>query len=209
MAEIFIFVVMTAVIYAFVVWRKKQAQLAYIENYQFHPAIAGKVKSKYPHLTDAQVALVFSGLREYFYACNKANRKIVSMPSQVVDVAWHEFILFTRAYQQFCTKSLGRFLHHTPTEAMRSPTLAQEGIKRAWRIACAKHKIDPKKPTRLPLLFALDSQLNIDDGFSYALDCQSLSGNSKPGDYCAGHIGCASGCSGCGGDSGCGGCGGD
>ncbi len=51
------------------------------------------------------------------------------MPSQVVDDAWHEFILFTRAYQQYCNKALGRYLHHTPAEAMDSPTIAQEGNK--------------------------------------------------------------------------------
>jgi hypothetical protein len=79
------------------------------------------------------------------------------MPSQVVDDAWHEFILFTRQYQQFCERGLGRFLHHTPAEAMRSPTDAQDGIKRAWRLACQRDGIDPKAPQSLPLLFALDA----------------------------------------------------
>jgi hypothetical protein len=77
------------------------------------------------------------------------------MPSQVVDDAWHEFILFTRQYQQFCERGLGRFLHHTPAEAMRSPTDAQDGIKRAWRLACRRDGIDPKAPQSLPLLLRL------------------------------------------------------
>ena len=180
-------------IYAYHEDKKKEqflhrAQLSYIENYQFNSAIGKKVKNKYPHLTNAQVELVLDGLRDYFYICNKAKRKMVSMPSQVVDVAWHEFILFTRSYQVFCEQAFGYFLHHTPTEAMRTPTLAKDGIKRTWRIACAKSKINPSTPTRLPLLFAIDSMLSIEDGFKYSLNC-------KDGDkYCAGHIGCASGC---------------
>ncbi len=35
-------------------------------------------------------------------------------PSQRVDLAWHEFLLFTRLYLEFCTVHFGRFLHHDP-----------------------------------------------------------------------------------------------
>ena len=85
-------------------------------------------------------------------------------------------------------------------------------------------------PTRLPLLFALDTELAIADGFRYTLNCaQRQDGGAAV--YCASHIGCSSGCAsdsgstfgsdgqdsrhGCGGDSGgdggsgCGGGGGD
>jgi len=36
-------------------------------------------------------------------------------PSYVVDLAWHEFILFTRYYQQYCNENFNRFIHHTPS----------------------------------------------------------------------------------------------
>ncbi|MFT5323158.1 MAG: hypothetical protein ACI8P0_001004 [Planctomycetaceae bacterium] len=35
-------------------------------------------------------------------------------PSHRVDLAWHEFILCTVAYERFCTTNFGRFIHHTP-----------------------------------------------------------------------------------------------
>ncbi|WP_461482930.1 glycine-rich domain-containing protein [Porticoccus sp.] len=130
-----IFLLILTLIAYFFYWNKKKAQLAFIENYRFSSSIGKKVQKKYPLLTQDQIDLVIKGLRDYFYICNKAKRRMVAMPSQVVDVAWHEFILFTRPYQAFCKKALGRFLHHTPTEAMRTPTLAQDGIKRAWRLA--------------------------------------------------------------------------
>ena len=38
-------------------------------------------------------------------------------PSKKVDKAWHEFLLFTRDYQQFCEKRYGRFIHHNPYDA--------------------------------------------------------------------------------------------
>lgn len=189
---------------------QKRKRERIINNYLFPDSIGDKIRHRYPHLTDADLKRVNQGLREYFHLCNLAGKRMVAMPSQVVDVAWHEFILFTRLYQKFCAEALGRFLHHTPAEAMRHPQLAQDGIKRAWRLSCHRAQIDPKTPTCLPLLFALDADLAIPNGFTYALDC------TKPGadGYCAGHIDCGGGCAGdsggCGGDGGCGGgCGGD
>jgi hypothetical protein len=61
-------------------------------------------------------------------------------------------------------------------------------------LACALEQINPKKPARLPLLFAIDALLNINNGFIYQLDCK----NKGAGAYCASDIGCASGCGGSG-----------
>lgn len=36
-------------------------------------------------------------------------------PSHVVDLIWHEFILFTRYYNDFCFHNYSRFIHHTPS----------------------------------------------------------------------------------------------
>lgn len=35
-------------------------------------------------------------------------------PSLKVDYAWHEFILFTRCYHDFCNQHFGRYIHHHP-----------------------------------------------------------------------------------------------
>ncbi|MBM96539.1 MAG: hypothetical protein CMI09_11930 [Oceanospirillaceae bacterium] len=175
---------------------KKRNQLDFIQEYRFNSAIGRKVQQRYPHLNEQQISLVLTALKDYFLLCHQAKRRTVSMPSQVVDAAWHEFILFTRHYQSFSQKALGRFLHHTPTEAMSTPTQAQDGIKRAWRLACAKEKINPQHPTRLPLLFSIDADLGIKDGFRYSLNCKDKTSPAYGDGYCASHIGCASGCSG-------------
>lgn len=200
----------------FAIRANKVRQLKYIEQYQFHKGIRYKLAQKHPQLTEQQLDMVFQGLKDYFRMCHRARNRMVSMPSQVIDDAWHEFILSTRIYEKFCTKAMGRFLHHTPAEAMSTATLAKDGIKRAWRLACAGEQINPKQPVRLPLIFAMDGLLNITNGFSYQLDCKK----NSSGGYCASHIGCSSGCIGssdsssdsasCSGDSsGCsGGCGG-
>jgi hypothetical protein len=194
--------------------RSRRARDTFIDDYEFPRGIRERVRKRYPHLSDGELDLVFEALREYFHLCRKAGRRLLAMPSQVVDVAWHEFILFTRNYDAFCRKGLGRFLHHTPTEAMHAPTLAGEGIKRTWRLACRRAGIDPLAATALPLLFAIDGRLRIADGFNYALNCVHLAATGGSTTYCASHIGCGGGCgsgcsgSGCGGDSGGGGDGG-
>lgn len=180
-------------------YRVNQRETA-IDNFQFPDAIAQKVIDTYPQLSQDDAEQVIRGLREYFHICNMAGRQPVSMPSQVVDVAWHEFILFTRQYEVFCKKAFGRFLHHTPAEAMGSQKVAHNGIRVAWRISCFREQIVPNLPNRLPLLFALDRKLNIPDGFKYSVKCIP----SKEQYYCASDIlgpartgrGGSSGCSG-------------
>lgn len=179
-----------------VLWRRARRKHGeqFIDSYPYQQFLDKRLAQKRPELTPAQRELVFDGLKDYFHLCNIAGRQMVAMPSQVVDDAWHEFILFTRQYQSYCQQALGRFLHHTPAEAMASPTIAQDGIKRAWRLACHRETIDPKAPSRLPLLFAIDGLLGISNGFKYQLDCMAA-GKADSG-YCASHIGCSSGCSG-------------
>jgi hypothetical protein len=132
---------------------QNQHQENFITTYEFPPALLKKVHRAYPHIPSIDSPLILAGLREFFLICHAAKMNTVSMPSQVVDVAWHEFILSTRAYEEFCQKAFGRFLHHMPAEAMQGKEYASEGIKRTWALACKQEGIDPKTPTRLPLLF--------------------------------------------------------
>jgi hypothetical protein len=188
--------------------RRQLARERFIDAYRFPPGVLQRVRKRYPHLTDEQLDLVVRALRDYFQLCRTAQRRLLAMPSQVVDAAWHEFILFTRNYDAFCRRALGRFLHHTPTEAMPDRTVATDGIKRTWRLACLRDGIDPKAAAAVPLLFAIDGQLGIADGFHYVLDCTRMGAPAGANHYCASHIGCGGGCTGGDGDGGGGGDGG-
>ena len=194
--NIIILILLIVIIY-FWKKKKKREQLLFIENYKFSSSLLKRVQKQHNYLTNDDIELVVDAMRDYFYICSQANGKIVSMPSEIVDVFWHEFILFTREYDKFCKKSFGKFLHHTPTEAMKSKTSAQKGIKRAWRLACAKDKINPKNPIKLPWLFNIDKALDIKGGFKYELNCKNRYSNANNiGVYCATEINCASGCAG-------------
>jgi len=130
-------------------------------------------RKRRPELTPEDCELVGRGLRQFFLAYLKSGRRFVSMPSQVVDELWHEFILYTKHYQVFCSKAFGRFLHHTPAAVLGSERPSNAGLRRCWWFACREEGIDPRAATCLPLLFALDATLNIPDGFHYAADCES------------------------------------
>ncbi len=36
------------------------------------------------------------------------------VPSEAIDQYWHNFILFTAEYHDFCIKTAGKFIHHYP-----------------------------------------------------------------------------------------------
>lgn len=195
--------------------KKRRAER--LREFAFPLGLARKVRQTYPHLDERQVAMVMAGLRDYFGIAQSAGRQMVAMPSQAVDVAWHEFILFTRGYQSFCNSVMGRFLHHTPAEHMASGEVARQGLRRTWRHACRNEGIDPKNPDRLPRLFAIDALVAIPDGFRYDLDCARKDGTAgAAGSFCASDFGCGgsggdgdSADGGDGGGDGGGGCGGD
>jgi len=190
-----VIIIFAFLIFAYLIFRKVvlARQTSFIDNYEFPEGIINRINEVYPHLNSSELQQVMRGLKDYFYLIHISNKESVAMPSQVVDVAWHEFILFTREYANFCSKAFGRFIHHTPAEAMKSEIEAQIGIKRAWELSCRREQINHFSPKRLSLIFALDSRLKIQDGFNYALNC--MASLSEPTDntehnksYCAGHI---------------------
>jgi hypothetical protein len=130
--------------------------------------------------------LIARGLRKFFLAHLASGRRFVSMPSQAADDLWHEFILFTRNYEIFCKNAFGRFLHHTPAVALGTHLQNNAGLRRTWWHCCKEENINPRNPTRLPLLFALDAKLGIAGGFRYAANCEALRRSGDGAVYCGG-----------------------
>lgn len=160
----------------------------FISAYQFPAALNDKLIEKYPHLSAANADEIIEGLRSYFHICNMAQEQgeNLAMPSQAVDSAWHEFILHTKLYDQFCGQAFGQFLHHNPAQGMTSQTQAQLAMKMTFNQACILFNLSTKSPHKLPPLFALDARLNIPQGFNYSLRCL----HENDGSFCLSNIGC-------------------
>jgi hypothetical protein len=168
--------------------------------------LVDKLMATYPRLKQGDAELVLRGLRQFFLAHLRSGRQFVGMPSKVVDTAWHEFILHTRAYQDWCDSAFGALLHHTPAEVLGGSNAKRNaGLRRTWYWTCKEESIDPRNPTRLPLLFALDKKFDISGGFRYEANCDSLNRGAGSNSYCGSDF--SDGGSGAAGDSdGFGGC---
>lgn len=172
-----------------VVWRKwREAKRAdFIRSWQPPRGLLARLRKKRPELSDRDARLVTQALRQFFLAHLKSGRQFVSMPSQVVDDLWHELILYTRNYELFCRRAFGRFLHHTPAVVLSADKQNNSGLRRVWYYTCKEDNINPRQPSRLPLLFAIDAKLGIADGFVYSPDCRALRASSDSGTvHCGG-----------------------
>lgn len=158
----------------------------FIRTFRWPPGLLKRLEKHHGGFERKDSALVSRGLRQFFLAYLMSGKRYVSMPSQVADDLWHEFILYTREYDAFCRRAFGEFLHHTPAVVLSEHRKSNEGLRRVWWYCCKYENIDPVKPTRLPLLFALDSKFNIPNGFVYHPDCEQLRKNGSGAGYCGG-----------------------
>jgi hypothetical protein len=85
------------------------------------------VSEKAPDFFDADIAKKISAMVNCTYeqgvdllrdASNflwlASHSENVSVPSPIVDEAWHVFVLFTKEYIQFCNTYCGGYVHHAP-----------------------------------------------------------------------------------------------
>ena len=89
----------------------------------------------------------------------------------------------------WCDAAFGKLLHHTPAEVLGRDPRRNDGLRRTWYWACKEESIDPRQPSRLPLLFALDKKFDIAGGFAYVPDCRDIDRQSGSDVYCGSSFG--------------------
>jgi hypothetical protein len=90
----------------------RTSRLEDVLNYNC-PEVVARLQQKLD-LSDEAASQLFIDTRKFLYLCGTYNGRWV--PSRDIDAGWHEFILFTREYNDFCFKHFGRFIHHSPTK---------------------------------------------------------------------------------------------
>lgn len=60
---------------------------------------------------DAQI--LFDDLKRYLSLGHYTSEPLP--PPRMIDKGWHEFILLTKDYEDFCLKYRGQFIHHQPS----------------------------------------------------------------------------------------------
>lgn len=65
--------------------------------------------------TRAQAEKLFTEVKKYLVLCELSHDRVIGMYSEMVDAAWHTFILFTDQYADYGRRFFGRYLSHAPT----------------------------------------------------------------------------------------------
>ncbi|MEN9983414.1 MAG: hypothetical protein RI918_1383, partial [Pseudomonadota bacterium] len=156
-------------------WGKQKMAL---KDWQFNEAYTREVLLKYPHLSEADATEAFEQLRLYFGICGRNEKKLVAMPSKLVDTCWHVFICDTRNYARFCEAVFGRFLHHEPPNGIELQKMPADALNQLQMLAnarayqgallCGTKQVNVG--LTVPLLFSIDERLRIDDGFCYSTE---------------------------------------
>ncbi len=77
--------------------------------------------------TAEEAASLFRELKRYLFL-SSLHRRALPMTSSLVDAAWHQFVLYSAEYMEFCERCCGRYLHHVPraagANASRAPVVS-------------------------------------------------------------------------------------
>ncbi|MDQ0061957.1 hypothetical protein [Paenibacillus harenae] len=92
----------------------------------FEARVKDRVLKEQPRLTDNEWKWTWFELKRYFLMC--AIMRSVPMYSRSADAIWHEMLMFTREYEQFCSGFSGEMIHHAPHAA----GVQSEPGERAW-----------------------------------------------------------------------------
>ncbi len=74
--------------------------------------------------SDQEAEQLFEEMKQYLSFC--AESQVRTSPTKKIDIAWHEFILFTKDYAKFCRSHFGHFIHHVPTPRLSGSEKAED-----------------------------------------------------------------------------------
>jgi hypothetical protein len=76
-----------------------------------NPTIERRI-AKHLKVTEEQAGQLFLDVQKFLWMAAQSSQPCI--PTPLIDDAWHEFMLYTREYEQFCKTYCGGFMHHEP-----------------------------------------------------------------------------------------------
>lgn len=73
-----------------------------------------------------EARLLFQEVKKYLVLAEMGADHSVPMFSVRIDEVWHQFVLFTAQYSEFCARFAGHYLHHAPEETPRDEIVPRE-----------------------------------------------------------------------------------
>jgi hypothetical protein len=71
-------------------------------------------------LNSEEAEQLFSDVKLFLYASSVSHERMV--PTVAIDKGWHEFLMYTREYAEYCRSRLGKFVHHVPKSYLSKTT---------------------------------------------------------------------------------------
>lgn len=149
----------------------KTRRLAVVDAYNFPSSVRQRFAAEHRDLSAVQITLVEAATRQWFRLGVRRPKATLSMPSVVVDDLWHELVLHTRDYAQFCEAAFGRFLHHMPESAMDPAAAAANRSSQLAATLRLAQQDEGCRADALPLLFRVDQELDVAQRRRYLADC--------------------------------------
>lgn len=76
-----------------------------------HPGLILRLQDKMK-LSREEAEELFADMKRFLFLAATVSEPLA--PTERIDEAWHNFILFTKDYQWFCREHFGTFIHHIP-----------------------------------------------------------------------------------------------
>lgn len=165
-------ITMSTIAYLLYQEHKFDSGMTYLKNYKI-PVVVKNKFMKENKIEEKDYVLVEKALKQFFamffLASHKKHTKNDNflMTSKVVDELWHEFVLDTRSYHDFCNKTFGKYLHHAPA-GTSSSSKEKEALKHTYKTSKVLKEYDLNFMSgSLPLIFMVDSLVGFPDGLTY------------------------------------------
>ncbi|GAA0681992.1 hypothetical protein GCM10010193_39630 [Kitasatospora atroaurantiaca] len=92
-----------------------------------------RITTDHPDITQADAERILDQALAFLATC--ATSTIPLGPSDIVDIGWHTFLLYTGEYADFCTKVAGRYIHHAPDDL---PGAQEQGASPAATVSAIR-----------------------------------------------------------------------
>lgn len=91
---------------------------------EYFTHVKERVMKHHPYIDDIQYDWLLLDLKRFFFM--SALLKSTPMYSPLVDIIWHEMLMFTADYQLFCDSFCGHFIHHRPNVTRKNEEISSE-----------------------------------------------------------------------------------
>ncbi len=90
--------------------------------------------SKDWHVPEREARQLFDDVKRFLWLTTRT-RYSIAPAARAIDEMWHTFLLFTRDYERFCKRYLGKMVHHVPATSRELAAVARRRVRNParWR----------------------------------------------------------------------------